>query len=95
MDVYTWIAPFRYFLESVENRYRASGVIEETIMYGPFMKHIIEYDENGTITFEEETGYSEYSEGNTPVWRVTKTYIDGVLNSENCWDSDEYYYCKD
>jgi hypothetical protein len=69
--------------------------LEEEIRWGIFTKHLLEYDENGVITYEREAAYSEYSEINEVNWSVTKTYVDGVLYSETCWDSDTYYYCEE
>jgi hypothetical protein len=94
IDLFGNIAPFRLFTEATEITYRESGALEEIIIWGVFTKHLKEYDENGIITNEIETGYNEYNESNETIWRVTKIYVDGVLYDESCWESELSNHCN-
>ena len=84
--------PFYLYTKAIYEKYRSPGVLEESAVYGVFTQIIREYDENGIITFEKESGYEEY---NTLIYKYERFYSDGVLYSETCWDEYTHFYCED
>jgi len=85
-------APYHLYSEAVYEEYRSPGVLEESGEYGVMTLLKREYDEDGVLIYERE---AEFISGNSVMWSVERTYVEGELYSESCWDADTYYYCSD